>query len=149
MSDEPINAGRNPDGRFAPGARGNPAGKPKGARHKATVLAEKLFSADAAKIIKKVVAEAQNGQSWACKLVIERIIPPARDRPTPLDLPPIASPADLPVALAKIIDAMAEGALTPNEAAAIVTTLEAYGRASVFAGHEERLAALEARLRGE
>ena len=118
-----------------------------GTRHRSTMLAEKLFSNDAAAIIKKVVAEAQNGQSWACKLVIERIIPPARDRVTPLDLPKIASAADLPGALAKVVDAMAEGALTPGEAAAIVTTLEAYGRASVFAGHEERLAALEARLR--
>ena len=138
---EPENAGRDHAGRFASGRSGNPNGKPKGARTRATMLAEKLFTADAAKIIKKVVAEAENGQSWACKLVIERIIPPARDRPTPLDLPRIASAADLPPALAKVVDAMAEGALTPGEAAAIVTTLEAYGRASVFAGHEERLAA--------
>jgi hypothetical protein len=147
MSEEPPSDGREAgSGRFAKGNKAS-RGRQVGARHKVTLLAEKLFSDDAAKIIKKVVAEAQNGQSWACKLVIERIIPPARDRPTPLDLPKIASPADLPDALARIVDAMAEGALTPSEAAAIVTTLEAYGRASVFAGHEERLAALEARLR--
>jgi hypothetical protein len=33
-TDEPANTGRNQDGTFAPGVSGNPAGKPKGARHK-------------------------------------------------------------------------------------------------------------------
>ena len=32
---QPENAGRNPDGTFAKGSSANPAGKPKGARHKA------------------------------------------------------------------------------------------------------------------
>ena len=111
------------------------------------MMAEKMLGADAADIVKKVVASAKAGEPWAVKLVIERILPPAKDRPTPLELPRMASPADLPGALARVVDAMAEGALTPSEAAAIVTTLEAYGRASVFAGHDERLMRLERRLR--
>ena len=34
MNDEPETTGRNQDGTFAPGVSGNPAGRPKGARHK-------------------------------------------------------------------------------------------------------------------
>ena len=48
MSEPPSNNGRTMGGRFAPGhkfARGNP-----GARHRATVMAEKLMSADAKEI---------------------------------------------------------------------------------------------------
>ena len=42
MSDEPESTGRNQDGTFAPGFSGNPAGRPKGARHK---LSERFLDA--------------------------------------------------------------------------------------------------------
>lgn len=34
MADEPETTGRNQDGTFAPGVSGNPAGRPRGSRHK-------------------------------------------------------------------------------------------------------------------
>lgn len=85
MSEPPENTGRKADGTFTRGNRVNPSGKPKGARHKATMMAEKVLGADAADIVKKVVASAKAGEPWAVKLVIERILPPAKDRPTPLE----------------------------------------------------------------
>ena len=142
MSEPPSDDGRTKGGRFAPGHKFSHGMKP-GTRHRATMLAEKLMAPTPAAIVKKVVEAAKAGEQWACKLVIERIIPPARDRPAPLDLPKMASAADLPDALARVVEAMTGGALTPGEAAAIVATLETYGRASVFAGLEERLARLE------
>ena len=42
MADEPVTTGRNQDGTFAPGVSGNPAGRPKGSRHK---LAEDFCAA--------------------------------------------------------------------------------------------------------
>ena len=42
MEAQPENTGRNQDGTFARGFSGNPAGKPKGARHK---LSEDFFKA--------------------------------------------------------------------------------------------------------
>lgn len=43
----PEIAGRIQGGRFVPGVSGNPAGKPPGARARATRLAEKLMAGDA------------------------------------------------------------------------------------------------------
>jgi hypothetical protein len=81
VSEDPENTGRKPDGTFARGNRGNPSGKPKGARHKATLLAEKMLAADAKEVVKKVVEAAKNGEPWACKLIIERLIGPTRETP--------------------------------------------------------------------
>jgi hypothetical protein len=46
MNEPPENTGRKADGTFASGNRANPSGKPNGARHRATLMAEKLFAAD-------------------------------------------------------------------------------------------------------
>jgi hypothetical protein len=42
MDEVPEKTGRNQDGTFAPGVSGNPAGRPKGSRHK---LSEDFFKA--------------------------------------------------------------------------------------------------------
>jgi hypothetical protein len=42
----PANAGREQDGRFAPGCSGDPAGKKAGTRHKATQAALALLSGE-------------------------------------------------------------------------------------------------------
>ncbi|HZZ24288.1 MAG TPA: hypothetical protein VFE60_17640 [Roseiarcus sp.] len=87
-------------------------------------MAEKIFSNDLKAVAETTVREAKNGQSWACKLVIERILPPARDRPTPFKLPPIASPADLPPVAVSLIEAVASGELTPGEGDALLGMLD-------------------------
>ena len=45
MSEDPLNNGRQADGRFAAGNKSS-RGRPKGARDRATTIAEKLFAAD-------------------------------------------------------------------------------------------------------
>ena len=82
------NAGSNQGGRFQPGQSGNPAGKPKGARHKTTLLAEKLMSDDAEAIVKKVI-EAAKGDLAAARLVLDRIAPPRKASPIDIALPPL------------------------------------------------------------
>ena len=41
--------------------KGNPAGNPRGARHKATLLAERLMQDDVEKIVNAVLTAARNG----------------------------------------------------------------------------------------
>ena len=53
MSEKPENSRINQGGstKWKPGQSGNPAGKPKGTRHKATMLAERLLDGQAEELI--------------------------------------------------------------------------------------------------
>jgi hypothetical protein len=82
MSINPEIAGRIQGGRFVPGVSGNPAGKPPGARARATRLAEKLMAGDAEAVVNAVVTAAKGGDMTAARLVLDRIAPPCRGRPT-------------------------------------------------------------------
>ena len=66
---------------FQKGQSGNPAGKPKGARHKTTLLAERLMQDDAERIVNAVITAACNGDMTAAKIILDRICPPRRSRP--------------------------------------------------------------------
>jgi hypothetical protein len=147
MSD-PEKAGRKQDGTFAPGRSGNLNGKPKGTRHRATMLAEKLLDKDAGAIIKTLVEKARAGEPWAVRFVAERIIPPARDRATPFALPPVNGPADLPQAVQAALDAAAKGDLSLEDAERVVGLLNglraAYEGADLAARLDEMAAKLDA-----
>jgi hypothetical protein len=143
------NSGSNQGGRFQPGQSGNPAGKPRGARHKTTLLAEKLMQDDAEGVVKRVIEAAKGGDMTAARIVLDRIAPARRDSPVTIALPKIESAADAAKAMAAILAAVASGTVTPSEAdqvakivAAFVSTLEA----SEF---EARLRALEQREQGQ
>jgi len=60
---EPGNSGRNPDGTFAKGNAVNLAGKPKGARHRATMLAEALLDGQVEELMQKAVSMALGGET--------------------------------------------------------------------------------------
>lgn len=139
MNDEPRKNGRSTDGRFT---SGNP-GRPRGARHKTTILAEKLMSDDAEAIVKKVVDAAKAGDLTAARLVLDRIAPARRDNPVRFDMPAIESPADAAKASAAILAAVAAGDLTPSEADQISKVVDAFVRALEAHEFERRLQALE------
>jgi len=142
MTDKPRKNERKTRGKpFEPG---NP-GKPKGARHKTTLLAERLMQEDAEEVVKAVVSAAKGGDMTAARLVLDRIAPARRDNPVSFALPNIETAADAAKAMAAVLSAVADGSLTPAEADQIaeivgmfISTLEAFE-------FEARLRALEAR----
>jgi Family of unknown function (DUF5681) len=71
---------RGPGRPFRPGQSGNPSGKRKGARHRATILAEQLLDGEAEGLIRQVIQKAKQGDMIALKLCLDRILPPRRDR---------------------------------------------------------------------
>jgi hypothetical protein len=91
---------------------------PKGTRHRATMLAEKIMEADAKDIVRAVVNAAKAGDPTAMRLCIERLAPVRKGRPVAFDLPQIKTAADVTGALGTIAEAMAAGELTPDEAGA-------------------------------
>jgi hypothetical protein len=131
--------------RFKPGQSGNPKGRPKGSRHRITLLAEQMIDGAAEEVVAKVISFAQQGDPSSCKLLLDRILPVRKDRPTPFQLPPIESAKDLPAAMASITDAVAEGELTLSEAAEASRLLENFARAIEVTELVDRIQALEQR----
>ena len=136
-------ATRRRDGTFAPGRSGNPSGRPKGARHKATVLAEQLIDEAAGRLTEKCIEMAFAGDTVALKIVMDRLIPPRKSRTITIDLPEIRTAADLLDAQGRVATAMAGGEISPDEAAEVSKTLEFIGAAIERRDLEARSAALE------
>lgn len=133
------NNGRDSAGRFD---AGNP-GRPKGARNKVTVLAEKLMADEAEAIVRSVVDAARNGDMVAAKLVLERLAPVRRGRPVTLDLPEVRTAEDVFAAMSATISAMADGDITPEEAAVVAGVLDTKRKTIETLEIERRLEALE------
>ncbi len=81
---------------------------------------------------------------WHCAFALSAIIPPRKDRPVKLDLPPMATASDISTALGVITETMAAGELTPDEANSVAAIVELKRRAIETVDHEEGLKMLEA-----
>jgi hypothetical protein len=88
---------------------------------------------------------ALSGDTTALRLCLERIAPPRKDRPVSFQLPPLASARDAAQASAALLQAVAEGELTPLEAAELAKLVTSYVEALKACELEARLEALEAR----
>jgi hypothetical protein len=130
--------------RFRKGESGNPAGKPKGARHKTTLAIDALLDGEAAAITRKAVEMAKAGDTVALRLCLDRIAPVRKDRPVEFALPEIKTSADIVTATSALLAAVAAGDLTPSEAAELGKLVDAHVRAIEVTEIQERLDALEA-----
>ena len=128
--------------RGRPFAQGNP-GRPKGARNKTTLAVEALLDGEAEKITRKVIELASDGDMAAVRLIMDRILPPRKDRHIQFPMPKMETAADAVKASASVIAAVAEGDLTPSEAAELTTMVEAFARTIEVADLGTRLIALE------
>jgi Family of unknown function (DUF5681) len=133
---------RDAEGRFKKGRSGNPAGRRRGVRNKATEAAERLLEA----LTRRAVERALEGDPTALRLCLDRIIPPRRGRTVRLaGAPPVRSAADLGDTMAAIATAATGGAITPGEAAELARVVEIFVRAIETSDFERRLRQLEDR----
>ena len=140
------NTGSNQRGKpFQKGHSGNPAGKPKGARHHATRAVLQMLDGEADTLTRKAIEMALSGDTVALRLCLERLAPPAKDKPISITLPAINGAEDAAKALASVIDEMSCGGITPSEASAVAGILETYRRTLETVDIELRLNALEQR----
>jgi hypothetical protein len=142
MTDSPRNNVAKTRGRSF--ARGNP-GRPKGARHRATVAAEALLDGEAEALTRKAIELALAGDGIALRLCLDRILPPRRERPVEFALPALRSAADAAAAMAAITGAVAAGEITPGEAVELARLTETFVKALEAHEFEQRLRFLEAR----
>jgi hypothetical protein len=106
-------------------------------------LAEQLLASDVDGVVRSVVKAAKRGNMVAAKIVLDRLAPPRRRRPIHFDLPPTADTAGLIAAFAALTSGVADGTLTPDEAASVATLLEAQRKAIETHELSVRIAALE------
>jgi hypothetical protein len=126
-----------------PGHSGNPKGRPKGARHKTTLAVEALLEGEAEALTRKAIELALEGDAVALRLCLERIAPARKDGTVRFSLPTVETPSDMVAASAAVLEAVAGGNITPNEAQTIATLLQAHGRVLELADLDERLRKLE------
>ena len=130
-------------GQFKPGQSGNPKGKPKGARHKATLAALELLDGEAESLTRKAVELAMEGDTTALRLCLERIAPPRKDAPVSFSLPEMKTAGDALTAINSIVQAVAKGELTPGEATSLAGLIEAFRKAAETDDLERRITRLE------
>lgn len=93
--DMPENTGKiQGSSRFKREQSENPKGKPKGAKNKSTLAGERLLEGSLDRICKRIEEEALNGNMQAAKMVLERFLPPRKDRLIRLDIPKIKTYED-------------------------------------------------------
>jgi Family of unknown function (DUF5681) len=127
------------------GQSGNIKGKPKGTRNKATMLAMAIMEKGGKTIIEKVVEAAKGGDMQACRLIIERLVPPMRERPITLEFPDTSTTEGVSAAQQAILDAVGVGVLLPGEATTLSAIVEQRRKAIETQELEQRIAALEAK----
>jgi len=129
--------------KFKSGQSGNPGGRPKGSLNKATLAAQALLDGEAEALTRKVVDLAKDGHPVALRLCLERLLPPRKDRPINFILPKIKGAEDLVKALGAILEAVAQGEITPGEGQTLTAMLDGYRKGLETADHEARITALE------
>ena len=131
---------------FKKGNSGGP-GRPLGSRTAANRILDQLAGAGAEAVLKKQIELAQAGDGRAAELVLKRAWAQPRGRPVELDLPAIVEATDVVAALDRVTSAVASGALTPEEGAAVGDLLDKQRHAIELSSLEDRIRRLEAELR--
>ena len=136
-------AGKQRGRPFRKGRSGNPTGKAKGTRHKATMAVQALLEGEAETLTRKCIELANEGDTTALRLCMERLAPAMKSRAVRLPMLLVETTDDVLKAQAATIRTMAAGEITPDEAATIAGVLEAKRKAIETVQLEERVAKLE------
>lgn len=138
----PVNTGQKQGGKFPKGVSGNPAGKPKGARHKSTLAALSLFEGESEALTRKAVDMALEGDTTALKICLDRIIPSLKSTAPPviIDSP---HPDNLTDTAKMFITAATTGEIPPDIAAQLVSAVASVARVEEMEQVKDRLEALE------
>lgn len=130
--------------KYTKGKSGNPAGKPRGAKDKRTAL-RALLEPHAAKLVKKAVDLALKGKGdvSALRICLDRIMAPVKSRDLPIQMATLTG--SLAEQAQQVTSALTRGELTPDEAVAVMQTLNSQARILEIDDLDKRLKALEAR----
>ena len=128
-------------GRFAPGHSGNPGGR----SGQTQAIREKL-AAGADAVTRKVMAAAKKGDMQACRLILERLVPPIKPAAEPVQFH--LDDTDLPSAARSILRAVADGHLAPDQGKSLIDGLGAVARVIEVAELQKAIEELRQQIGG-
>jgi len=102
-----------------------------------------MLDGESEALTRKAIEMALAGDGFALRLCLERIIPPRKDRPVSFKMRAIASAADAATLIGALLQAVADGTITPFEASEVTKLVDSYCRTLETTEYEKRLAALE------
>jgi len=132
--------------RFEKGNPGGP-GRPRGSRNTVNAILDQLAVEGAETMVKKMIEAADGGDRVAARLVLSRIWSAPKGRAVAIELPEIRTPADLLVAHAAVMKAIADQTITPQDGAALSSVLETHRRAFELVAQQQKVEALERQVR--
>ena len=92
------------------------------------------------------IAKLKKGNHTALRLCLSRILPVKRERTSEIDLPALGGFKDSLKAIARVVAAVADGAIAPAEGQSLASLLEMHRRTFEVEELERRLEALEAQV---
>ena len=122
------------------------SGRRRGSKNKTTLLAARLAGGQGEEILRKAIEMAMNGNVPMMKFLLDRILP--KERPIQLELPGLVYAHDSVDAMAKIVDAVSSGRITPREAADLGQLVSAFTRAIDITEAQEQIDFLKSKLDG-
>jgi hypothetical protein len=126
-------------GRFTTGN----AGRPKGAKNKATCLVEAVQNGDASDILVAAVRSAVRGSVPAQKSCLDHLVPLRRERPVALAIPVLATPSAAAEAVTVLVEQVAAGQVTPSEGKKLLDLIVTQRRLGDAGALERRIERLE------
>ncbi|CCB91127.1 putative uncharacterized protein [Waddlia chondrophila 2032/99] len=129
--------------KFQKGQSGNPKGRAKGSKNKATLAAEELLKGELNGICRRLIEEALEGNVQAIKLVLDRVLPARKSPAMSISLPKLNSSSDALNALALITDAVGTAEISPDEGEVLSRIVNSYVKALEAYDFEKRLTDLE------
>jgi hypothetical protein len=138
-----LTGGRTATGKFAPGNKVS-RGKLPGERNRATLMAERLLSKDAAAAMRKIGAAAKAGEPWALKFIGERFVPLTLRQTfiEPVDYMAPTTPEEARATILVLGERVARGELSVEAHSVLLDNLQAY-LGDKAAEQERRVSELE------
>ncbi len=102
-----------------------------------------LLGNDLEAITQALIEKARSGEAWAITLVMNKLIPNAKDSPVTFRLPRMEGAGDLRQALSAVLKAVSKGRLTPDEGQAIGQVMNTLSLVMMVEDIERQLAQMQ------
>jgi len=133
-------------GQFQPGNT-HGKGRPTGSKNNITIAAENLIQGEGESLTRKLIELALDGNIPCLRTAMERLVPVCKTRPIALpDMPRITSIANASELTAFIINAVADGIISPVDGEILSRSAERHIKALEVKDIEHRLTQLETTL---